>query len=72
MNHINPQKLHNSKWTAIKPSHKEKHFIVIEITFDDEGISVTSCKIEAVMTKSVKEIDWHELKDNQLWLQGWK
>ncbi len=28
MNKINPQKLLNSKWTAVKPVKKEKHFLV--------------------------------------------
>ena len=37
MNQINPKKLLNSKWTAVKPAHKEKHFLITEIEFDEEG-----------------------------------
>ena len=35
MNKINPKKLLNSKWTAVKPTNKEKHFLVTEIEFDE-------------------------------------
>ncbi|MGE6315195.1 TIGR02450 family Trp-rich protein [Shewanella baltica] len=71
MNKINPKKLLNSKWTAVKPTNKEKHFLVTEIEFDEEDL-VISCSIEAVMSKRVISINWHDLKDEDLWLQGWK
>ncbi|MCS6207363.1 TIGR02450 family Trp-rich protein [Shewanella baltica] len=71
MNKINPKKLLNSKWTSVKPTNKEKHFLVTEIEFDEEGV-VISCSIEAVMSKRVIPINWHDLKDEILWLQGWK
>ncbi|MGE6432829.1 TIGR02450 family Trp-rich protein [Shewanella baltica] len=71
MNKINPKKLLNSKWTAVKPTNKEKHFLVTEIEFDEEGV-VISCSIEAVMSKRVIPINWHDLKDEGLWQQGWK
>ena len=50
MNKINPKKLFNSKWTAVAPIEKEKHFLVSEIEFDEEDI-VVSCGIEAVISK---------------------
>lgn len=71
MNQINPKKLLNSKWTAIKPVRKEKHFIVTDMAFD-ENDAVLSCTIEAVMSKHASLIDWHDLKDTTHWLQGWK
>ena len=70
MNKINPKKLLNSKWTAVAPTNKEKHFIVTEIEYADDS-SVVLCMIEAVMTKRQRNIDWRELKDSELWLQGW-
>lgn len=70
-NNLTPKKLLNSKWTAVKPSNKEKHFIVADVEFDEDGL-VISCSIEAVMSKRVIAIDWHELKDQSNWLQGWK
>ena len=71
MHHINPKKLLNSKWTAVKPHNKEKHFIVSEIEFDEEGL-VISCCIEAIMSKRNIAIQWQDLKDSSHWLQGWK
>ncbi|WP_197469207.1 TIGR02450 family Trp-rich protein, partial [Oleiphilus sp. HI0125] len=37
MNKIDPKKLLNSKWTAVRPLNKEKHFMVAEVEFDEEG-----------------------------------
>ena len=71
MNRINPKKLLNSKWTAVKPQNKEKHFMITEVEFDEEG-EVIHCVIEAVMTKNERAIDWQDLKDESQWLQGWK
>ena len=71
MNKINPAKLLNSKWTAVKPANKEKHFIVSEMEFDEDGM-VLSCSIEAVMSKRSTLINWHELKDDSHWVHGWK
>ncbi|MBE0378222.1 MULTISPECIES: TIGR02450 family Trp-rich protein [Pseudoalteromonas] len=71
MNKITPKKLLNSKWTAVSPVNKEKHFIIIEMDFDEEGV-VISCVIEAVMSKRQVAINWQDLKDQQRWLQGWQ
>jgi tryptophan-rich hypothetical protein len=71
MNQINPNKLHNSKWTAVIPKNREKHFLVSELAFDDDG-AVMSCKIEAVMSKNEYSIEWTELKNDEHWVQGWK
>lgn len=72
MTQINPKKLRHSKWTAVSPQNKEKHFAVTEILFDDEGLDVLDCKIEAVMTKRTQSIDWRSLQDSKVWQQGWK
>ena len=71
MTKINPRKLLNSKWTAVKPLKKEKHFLVTELEFDEEG-DVVHCLIEAVISKRSAPIQWTELKNNEKWLQGWK
>lgn len=70
-NRINPKKLLNSKWTATHPTNKEKHFIITEMEFDEEG-NVIRCLIEAVMSKRAQSIDWRSLKDQNQWLMGWK
>ena len=71
MNRISPKKLLNSKWTAVAPINKEKHFIISDIEFDEEGL-VVSCSIEAVMSKRATLINWVDLKDDSNWQQGWK
>ena len=71
MNKINPKKLLNSKWTAVKPVGKEKHFLVTELEFDEEG-DVVHCLIEAVISNRSAPIQWKKLINNDNWLQGWK
>lgn len=71
MNKITPKKLLHSKWTAVSPVNKEKHFIITEMEFDEEGV-VISCIIEAVMSKRQVAINWQDLKNQQRWLQGWQ
>ena len=71
MNKINPKKLLNSKWTAVQPKNKEKHFLITEVEFDEEG-RVIHCLIEAVMSKNAYSINWQDLKDTSLWKLGWK
>tara|TARA_R110002072_G_scaffold170701_1_gene324382 strand:+ start:968 stop:1180 length:213 start_codon:yes stop_codon:yes gene_type:complete len=70
MNKINPRKLLGSKWSAVTPQNKEKHFIVTEVEFDEDEI-VIACCIEAVMSKRSMTIDWHDLKDEGQWTHGW-
>ncbi|WP_179952040.1 TIGR02450 family Trp-rich protein [Marinicella rhabdoformis] len=71
MNQINPKKLLHSKWTAVKPVNKEKHFIVTKLKLDEVGL-VLYCEIEAVITKRAAEIDWKILQNQQHWLSGWQ
>ncbi|NOH95452.1 TIGR02450 family Trp-rich protein [Vibrio sp. 99-70-13A1] len=70
MNQINPKKLLNSKWTAVNPVKKEKHFLVTEVKFEED--EVVHCLIEAVMSKRAEAIDWTILKAQENWLAGWK
>lgn len=68
---INPNKLLLSKWTALTPRNKEKHFIVTDVDRDEQGV-VIACLLEAVLSKNVYAIDWRDLKDANHWLVGWK
>jgi tryptophan-rich hypothetical protein len=70
INTLNPKKLLNSKWTAVNPTNKEKHFVVTEVEFDEEGV-IVHCLIEAVMTRSSTEIDWRTLRNTDMWMNGW-
>ena len=70
MNRINPRKLLNSKWTAIEPAHREKHFLITDVEFDEEGL-VIACALEAVLSKRIESIQWTDLKDATRWTHGW-
>ncbi|MBK8817366.1 MAG: TIGR02450 family Trp-rich protein [Methylococcaceae bacterium] len=69
-NQINPAKLLLSKWTAVVPMNKEKHFLVTRVDKDEKD-TVISCFLEAVMTRNEYSINWQELKDKSRWLAGW-
>lgn len=71
MNQINPTKLLRSKWTALRPQNKEKHFLVVDVEYDEEGV-VVECLLEAVISKRIMSLDWQELKNSETWKQGWK
>lgn len=71
MNKISPKKLLHSKWTAVKPVNKEKHFCVVEVEFDEQG-NVIQCLIEAVYNQNQYDIHWRDLTDPQVWRVGWQ
>ena len=71
LNKISPKKLLNTKWTAVSPLNKEKHFIITEVEYDEDA-AVVSCLIEAIVSKRTQQIHWSDLKDTQQWVQGWK
>ena len=71
MNKINPAKLPNSKWTSVTPLNREKHFMITDVEYDEDG-SVISCILEAVLSKNEYPINWIELKDTTKWKFGWK
>lgn len=70
MNPISPKKLQGSKWTAVEPDGKSKHFMVIELERDAEG-TVVQCLLEAVVTRKTRWLPWRDLKDGAVWRQGW-
>lgn len=59
-----------SKWTALRPVKRGKHFLVTEVQYLDSAVA--SCTLEAVLTGKEYRIDWQSLKDNTDWLMGWK
>ena len=70
MKTVNSKKLLNSKWTAVKPRNKEKHFLVTEVEYDEDGV-IIHCLIEAVMTHRSSKVDWRSLGDVDQWMTGW-
>ena len=72
MNPLNPKKLLLTKWTAVKPVAKQKHFLVSRVIQpDDPTASIDLVEIEAVFSKATQVIAWRELQDYSVWRQGW-
>lgn len=72
MKPLNPKKLLLTKWTAVKPVAKQKHFLVSRVIQPDEPTApIESVEIEAVLTKATQVIAWRELQDAGVWRQGW-
>lgn len=71
MNTVSPKKLLNSKWTATQPVNKEKHFLITEVEFNEEG-AVIHCLMEAVITRRSFPIQWRDLRDSNKWINGWR
>jgi tryptophan-rich hypothetical protein len=70
MNRIHPKKLLHSKWTAVQPRNREKHFLVTEVLCDAEEVP-QSCTLEAVLSRRAFDVPWRELKDASRWRMGW-
>jgi tryptophan-rich hypothetical protein len=72
MNPVNPKKLHLSKWTAVQPIHKQKHFLVSRVILPEvPGEAVEWVELEAVHSRAVQRLAWRALRDPAVWRQGW-
>jgi len=72
LNALQPKKLLNSKWTAVRPVNKEKHFIVTKL-IDPVVLNgkIEQVEIEAVHSRRVMILEWRVLLDATVWKQGW-
>jgi tryptophan-rich hypothetical protein len=71
-NSLNPKKLLLSKWTAVNPSHKRKHFLVSKVILPElPEAAIEFVELEAVFDQHAQIIPWRELKNTETWLQGW-
>ena len=72
MNPLNPKKLLLTKWTAVKPAAKQKHFLVSRVIEPElPSDPIVLVEIEAVFSRAVQVIAWRELKVDRVWRQGW-
>ena len=72
MNPLNPKKLLLTKWTAVNPIAKQKHFMVSRVIQPDLPTDpIVSVEIEAIFSKATQVIAWRELQDDSIWRQGW-
>jgi tryptophan-rich hypothetical protein len=71
-NPLNPKKLLLSKWTAVSPADKEKHFVVTRVIEPDPpSVRIEWVEIEAVHSGRSSMLRWRELTDGNRWQQGW-
>ena len=72
MNPLNPKKLRLTKWTAVKPIAKQKHFLVSRVIQPEvETDPVELVEIESVFSKATQIIQWRDLQNDEVWRQGW-
>jgi tryptophan-rich hypothetical protein len=71
-NLLSPKKLLLTKWTAVHPSNKRKHFLVSKVILPDlPQQAIEYVELEAVFDKYIQRISWRELSNSAVWLQGW-
>jgi tryptophan-rich hypothetical protein len=72
MNPLNPKKLLLTKWTAVKPIAKQKHFLVCKVIQPEQLTDpIETVEIESVFSKAKQIIHWRELQNDAVWRQGW-
>ena len=71
MNRFSVAKLKLSKWTAVTPVDREKHFLVTDVLCDADG-RTERCVLEAVHSGREQVIDYRELRDSDVWRMGWQ
>jgi tryptophan-rich hypothetical protein len=73
MNNLSPKKLLLTKWTAVQPIDKQKHFLVSKVIVPEPpSEKIEFVEIEAVYSQKTSLIPWRDLTNSELWLQGWK
>ena len=71
-NLLSPKKLLLTKWTAVKPLHKRKHFLVSKVILPELAEqAIEFVELEADFDQHIRIIPWRELKDAEIWRQGW-
>ena len=72
MNPLNPKKLLLSKWTAVMPVAKQKHFLVSRVIQPELPTDpIELVESESVFSQETQVIAWRNLQDAEVWRQGW-
>jgi len=71
-NPLSPKKLLHTKWTAVAPLRKEKHFLVTRVVLPEAPATrIDQVELQAVHTLRSVVLPWRELTDAAQWRQGW-
>jgi tryptophan-rich hypothetical protein len=69
---LSPKKLLLSKWTAVHPENREKHFVVVRVIEPEPpAVCIDQIELEAVHSGRVLKLHWRDLTDAQVWRRGW-
>lgn len=69
---LSPKKLLLTKWTAVAPVAKEKHWVVTKVLLPEPPATrIDEVELEAVHSKRILRLRWRELTDPGTWRQGW-
>jgi tryptophan-rich hypothetical protein len=69
---ISPKKLLLSKWTALAPVKREKHFLVTRVLVPDDGSPIVDVELQAVHSQRAQIMPWRALQDTTVWTIGWQ
>jgi tryptophan-rich hypothetical protein len=71
-NPLSPKKLLLTKWTAVSPRHKERHFIVTRVVQPEPpAVRIELVELEAVHSGRSVQLHWRALTDAAVWRRGW-
>ena len=71
-NPLNPKKLLLSKWTAVAPRNKERHFLVVRVIEPEPpAVRIEQVELQAIHSGRTRLMPWRELTDGLQWRQGW-
>ena len=63
-NPLSPKKLLLSKWTAVQPRNREKHFVVVRVIEPEPpALRIEQVELEAVHSRRMLQLHWRELTD---------
>ena len=72
MNALHPKKLLLTKWTALKPLARNKHFLVANVIQPElPETAIQWIDLEAVYSREQIRIEWRKLRDSSQWKRGW-
>ncbi|MBE30540.1 MAG: TIGR02450 family Trp-rich protein [Acidiferrobacteraceae bacterium] len=61
----------NSKWTAVKPIDRSRHFELKALTEQTRQSAQVVCLMRCVVTRSLVQVCLDELLDKNKWRKGW-
>jgi tryptophan-rich hypothetical protein len=71
-NPLSPKKLLLTKWTAVAPQQREKHFVVLRVLLPEPPAArIDEVELQAVHSGRCFVLPWRELTDAVRWRQGW-